>query len=99
MEITVLHNQSLFDVAIQHTGNVMNAFKIAQANAISITAVLASGSVLSIPEGVEINRDVKTYYAAKNIQPATAWSGEASEGEQELEGIGYWIIDKNFKVS
>lgn len=99
MEITVLHNQSLFDVAIQHTGNLMNAFAIAQENGLSITAVLASGPALKIPVQVEINKDVQGYYSSKKIQPATAWSGEASEGEQELEGIGYWIIDKNFKVS
>ncbi len=99
MEITILHNQSLFDVAIQHTGNVMNAFVIAAANGLSVTALLASGAVINIPDGVEMNNDLYGFYTAKQIQPATAWTGETDNGEQELEGIGYWIINKNFKVS
>ncbi|MFW2137096.1 hypothetical protein ACK2M7_12595 [Chryseobacterium sp. TY4] len=99
MEITILHNQSLFDVAIQHTGNVTNAFAIAAANGLSVTALLASGAVINLPDAVEMNNDLYGFYTAKKIQPATAWTGETDNGEQELEGIGYWIINKNFKVS
>ena len=98
MEITVLHNQSLFDIAIQHTGNVMNAFLIAQANNLSITALLVAGSKLIIPGTVEINNDVKGYYAAKKIQPATGTTEGTENGEELLEGISYWIINKNFVV-
>ena len=98
MEITVLHNQSLFDIAIQHTGNVMNAFAIAQANNLSITAPLVAGSKLIIPGTVEMNNDVKGYYAAKKIQPATGTTEGTENGAEELEGISYWIINKNFVV-
>lgn len=99
MTVTILHNQSFFDVAIQHTGNVMNAFAVAAANGMSITALLASGAVINIPKGLSFNNDLYSFYKAKQIQPATAWTGETENGEQELEGIGYWIIEKNFKVS
>lgn len=99
MEITVLHNQSLFDVAIQHTGNVMNAFEIAKENSLSVTDYLVSGYKLIIPNGVPFNRDVFDYYNSKKIQPATGTTEGTADGEQELEGIGYWIIEKNFRVS
>lgn len=98
MEITVLHNQSLFDIAIQHTGVVENAFSIAKANNISITAFLASGSKLTIPTEVQINNDVKNYYDARKIQPATGTTEGTDNGLEELEGISYWIINKNFVV-
>ena len=96
--ITVLNNQSLFDIAIQHTGSVMNAFSIAQANDISITAFLVAGTKLIIPGTVEINKDVKDYYDAKKIQPATGTTAGTDGGFEELEGISYWIINKNFVV-
>ena len=37
MKVIVLNNQSLIDVAIQHTGTIENAFKIAVANCLSLT--------------------------------------------------------------
>jgi hypothetical protein len=98
MEIIVLHNQSLLDLAIQHTGNVENAFLIAKENSLSVDSYLVSGYELLIPNGVAFNRDILGYYTAKNVQPAT---DETFEGDtpEVLEGIGYWIINKNFKVS
>ena len=98
MQIIVLNSQSLFDIAIQHTGNVMNAFLIAQANNLSITALLVAGSKLIIPGTVEMNNDVKGYYAAKKIQPATGTTEGTANGEELVEGISYWIINKNFVV-
>lgn len=91
MEITVLHNQSLFDVAIQHTGNVMNAFAIAQENALSITSVLVSGSRLVIPAEAEFNRDVKNYYTTKRIMPATGIT-DTKLLAQAKRGIGFMKI-------
>ena len=98
MEIIVLNNQSVFDIAIQHTGNVMNAFLIAQANNFSITALLVAGSKLVIPGTIVLDKDIKGYYAAKKIQPATGTTEGTENGEELLEGISYWIINKNFVV-
>ena len=98
MEITVLHNQSLFDIAIQHTGSVENAFAIAAANDMSITCFLQSGSKIIIPSDVKMNNDVKNYFDAKKIQPATGTTEGTENGTEELEGISYWIINKNFVV-
>ena len=98
MEIIVLNSQSLFDIAIQHTGNVMNAFLIAQANNLSITAPLVAGSKLVIPGTIVLDKDIKGYYDAKKIQPATGTTEGTENGEELLEGISYWIINKNFVV-
>lgn len=96
----VLHNQSLLDFAIQHTGNVTNAFEIAIANGISISDDISSGSTLIIPDSVVMDVDIRNYYQSKAIQPATAITTSVIDGEPEtqLEGISYWAIYDDFIV-
>lgn len=96
--ITVLNNQSLFDIAIRHTGTIENAFKIAVANGLSLTDELEPGAQLLIPEDVEMNNDVVSYFGAKGIQPATGFEYNDLEITPELEGISYWILNKTFIV-
>ncbi|AVF49361.1 hypothetical protein OZ664_19820 [Elizabethkingia sp. HX WHF] len=95
MAATVLHNQSLLDIAIQATGKAENAILIAVANNISITDDLEPGTELIIPD-VPMDLDVIAYYRAKNIQPATAIK---TEEINYPEGINYWEIEKNFKIT
>lgn len=99
MTIKILNNQSLLDVALQHTGSAQNAFLIAKENALSVTSYLVAGTVLMIPEGVPFNGEMLDFYESKKIQPATDETYTEGETPEELEGIGYWIINKNFKVS
>ena len=96
--ITVLNNQSLLDIAVQYTGTIENAFKIAVANGLSLTDELQPGAQLIIPADVEMNSDVVNYFAGKGIQPATGFNFIESEITPELEGISYWILNKNFIV-
>ncbi len=96
----VLHNQSLLDFAIQHTGNVTNAFEIAKANGLAVSDELEAGVELAIPETVVNDADVLQYYASRSIQPATAITTIIIDGEPEtqLEGISYWAIYDDFIV-
>lgn len=98
MEITVLHNQSILDISIMHTGTVENAFRIAKANNIPLSEKLESGTSLLIPSDVLNDRDVLNYYKSRTIQPATALT-EESEIVVEPRGIGYMEIGKTFIVS
>ena len=98
MTTTILHNQSLLDLAIQHTGSVENAFAIAVANGLSLTDDLESGEALNLePTTINQNKDILSYYQSKKLQPATAVT-QLPEIER-LEGIGYWAISVDFKVS
>lgn len=102
MKITTLHNQSLLDLATQHTGSVENAFGIAVANGISLTDDLTIGSRLNIPNDLTKNNDILSYYTAKNIQPATAIQMITAADDhlaQRQEGISAWAINYDFKVS
>jgi len=70
VQVRVRSKQTFFDLAIQCTGLVSNAFAIAQANGKSVTDALASGSMVTIPI---MTRSVKTlnYYQSQTIVPAT----------------------------
>jgi hypothetical protein len=96
MEIIVLHNQSLLDITIQHTGSVHNAFAIAVYNNIAVSDPLKSGSILKLPK-VKENTDILNYYTSKKIKPATAIT------EIEIipagKGLGWMQIGKSFKVT
>jgi hypothetical protein len=76
MTITVLNNQTLLDTAIQTTGKAENWLKIAMANDLVPTEPIAPGTVLTIPDTVEMDEDIVRYYAANNIQPATLFLEE-----------------------
>lgn len=97
MKINVLPLQSLLDIAIQHTGAVESVFAIAVANGLSLTDDLPAGTEIKIPDSVNKDSDVLNYYTAKRLQPATAVI--LPPEEERLEGIGYWAISVDFKVS
>tara|TARA_R110002126_G_scaffold78629_2_gene195671 strand:+ start:12414 stop:12704 length:291 start_codon:yes stop_codon:yes gene_type:complete len=84
MNITVLHNQSLLDIAIQYTGRAENYLKIAMANDVVPTEPIAPGTILVIPEDIEKDEQIVNYYKANNIQPATALSADLLEENKEL---------------
>lgn len=96
MTTTILHHQSLLDLAIQHTGSVENAFILALQNGKSLTDNLVAGEQLSL-KNTKNNKDILNYYQSKKLQPATAVT-QLPEIER-LEGIGYWVISNDFKVS
>lgn len=95
MMITVLPNQSLLDVAIQHTGSVYNAFAIALANGIPVSETLTTGQVLEIPL-VENNTEVFNQYKKNKIEPATSLTDLQSIIERR--GIGWMRISSTLKV-
>lgn len=70
--ITVLHNQSLFDVCIMLYGNLDPVFELALANNLSITTILEAGTVLNVPESQFENKEILNYFKIKGIVPATA---------------------------
>jgi len=99
MEITVLHNQSLLDLALQHTGTIESIFELAEANALNITDDVVAGKTLALPDEAFTNKDILAYYIAKNLQPATAFSKEDEQVFERLEGISIWAINLDFIVT
>ena len=98
MNVVVIHNQSLLDIAIQAYGSPLAVFDLAAANDIAITDNLEVGMVLKLPESSYIDSDIYAYYKNKNIKPATALNREQEE-EINPQGINYWSIELDFKAS
>lgn len=99
MTITALHNQSLLDLALQHTGTIESVFELAEANALNITDDVQAGAPLYLGEGLGVRNEILSYYTAKNLQPATAFSKEDEQVFERLEGISIWAINLDFIVS
>ena len=99
MTITALHNQSLLDLALQHTGTIESVFEFAEANSLNITDDVQAGTPLYLGEGLGVRNDILAYYTAKNLQPATAFSKEDEQVFERLEGISIWAINLDFVVS
>ena len=99
MTITALHNQSLLDLALQHTGTIESVFEFAEANALNITDDVQAGTPLYLGEGLVVRNEILGYYTAKNLQPATDFSKEDEQVFERLEGISIWAINLDFIVS
>ena len=99
MTITALHNQSLLDLALQHTGTIESIFEFAEANSLNITDDVQAGAPLYLGEGLGVRNEILSYYTAKNLQPATAFTKEDEQVFERLEGISIWAINLDFIVS
>lgn len=93
----VLHNQTILDIAVQHTGNVENCFQIAIANGKSVSDMLSAGIIINESQNVNIDTDMVNFFKAKKINPATAET--ALSETPQLGGIGHMRIGGNFKTS
>jgi hypothetical protein len=69
--IVVLQGQSIWDVAVQHTGYALDAFGIAAANGLSTTGDISAGQVLLVPDGDGYWDDAAEYFAASATKPST----------------------------
>ena len=99
MIVTVLHNQSLLDLALQHIGTIESIFELAEANTLNISDDVVAGKTLVLPAEAFTNKDILGYYTAKNLQPATAFSKEDEQVFERLEGISIWAINLDFVVT
>ena len=84
MIVTVLHNQSLLDLALQHTGTIESIFEFAEANSLNITDDVVAGKTLALPAEAFTNKDILAYYTAKNILPAMAFLKEDKQVFERL---------------
>lgn len=81
MNVTLLPNQTLLDIAIQEYGDLAGVFILARDNDISPTEKLTPGMTVSVPD-VVINRETQEYCKANNVSPATS---ETSDSEVRLK--------------
>ncbi len=100
MKVTLLHNQSLIDIAVQVTGKAENVLQIAKDNGFEITDDVKAGTTLVFNlNAVKNDTDIINYYKANNIKPACGLTDENKQILQKLEGISVWSVGVDFVVS
>lgn len=91
--------QTWFDIAIQYTGSVTNAYAISYANGgRSVTDDLVPGEEIVIPADVTIATKTVAYLAAKKAIPATGISAADLAAINPPLGIGTMSIGSTFIV-
>ena len=98
-KITILHNQTIIDIAIQYTGKAENCFELAIYNGISVSDPLIPGMSINMPSDsdYEHDTDITDYYLKKSLQPASGLLDNKIT-INPLSGINYWEIENTFEV-
>jgi hypothetical protein len=89
--------QCFFDLVIQGTGNVDNAFEMAVLNGLSITDGLEIGQEI-MPTEVT-NRNIVALFNAKHIPATSQAFPSTGDLTPESGGIGYMVIEDTFIVT
>ncbi|WP_312357275.1 hypothetical protein [Sphingobacterium multivorum] len=89
-----LHNQSVLDFVLQHTGSISGAVAFSVVNGISITDDLVIGQTYFIPEEIDTDTDISDYYDRNDYVPA---GGVEFTVEPEFV-IGRMVIEQSFIV-
>lgn len=76
MEITVLDNQTMLDVALAYYGDVNAVLYLAADNGLAVGEALAPGQKLKIDPAKVVDSHVLKYYEQKAIKPATKYGNE-----------------------
>ena len=69
-DITVLQNQSLFDISLQEYGDIEGLFFLMKANNLSLHTTIKAGDVIKITEK-QINKSLVKFYKENGINPAS----------------------------
>jgi hypothetical protein len=67
--VTVMQNQSMWDVSSMATGTSKNAYAIAKANGLSVTDIPTPGATFIIPDGVKIDKVSQVALQMRNYGP------------------------------
>ena len=96
LSATVEVGQNIFDIAIQLHGTLEGLFDIANRNNKAITDEVSPGTLMVASVAMEMG--IRSGILALGIVPATSMNS-AQTIEVLPEGIGYWAIETDFKIS
>lgn len=75
MNVSVIEQQSLFDISISKYGSINQVFKIGLINNIAITDALIPGDSIVLDDTI-INNEIVNYITSRSIEPATGLKNE-----------------------
>jgi hypothetical protein len=92
--VSIMVNQVMLDIAMQESGNIEDVFKIAKMNGISVTGLLAAGTIVITPT-TPYNKKIYQQYRDNGWRPASNVN-QSSITVPGLQGIDYWAIELDF---
>lgn len=96
LSTTVEVGQTIFDIAVQLHGTLEGLFDVIQKNNSSITGTLTPGTLMVASSPIE--QGVRSGIQSLNIIPCTEYT-VTSSSDVIPEGVDYWAIEIDFKVS
>jgi hypothetical protein len=96
-DVVILEHQTLADIAVQYLGDAERLMEVAVLNELSPTANVQAGSNLKVPTPSKEKKRLVQLFKNKANAPAT--KKKQAPGTVLLEGIGYWFVEVDFKVS
>lgn len=94
--VTVLQDQSWFDLALQELGSIEGVFGLLNPSGDTLDVNPSSGREVKILASAVIIKNNTAWYQQHSIKPATGIS--AGSTIVIGSGIGYWAIEVNFVV-
>lgn len=94
--IKVNEGQCLLDIAVQYCGNAALAFDIAKLNGIGVTENLIVGDSLIVPNAEIEHKKIVGVFVKHKLIPASI---KELDSPLLKQGIGYWRIGLDFKLS
>lgn len=97
--VKVKNGQTLFDLAIQESGSMEDAFALAVLNGLPLSEELETGTPLNYLS-LAADKKIRKQFQDNNWKPASSGliAGQGAPGGQ-LEGVDYWAIQIDFIVS
>ncbi|WP_025143048.1 hypothetical protein [Pedobacter jeongneungensis] len=87
-----LHNQSVLDFVLNHTGSIAAAIDFSFDVAISITDDLQVGNSYPLSGELLADSDILNYYISNNYKPATATLIDTDYGIGEMRVLSTFIV-------
>ncbi len=97
-QVQIMSGQTLIDLAMQETGSVEGVFQLAALNGLAITDELSEGANLKYPTKA-VDRIVRKAFQDNKWRPSSAKTLPGQVLPATEEGIGFWIIEQDFRVS
>ncbi|QIL40595.1 hypothetical protein G7074_15770 [Pedobacter sp. HDW13] len=87
-----LHNQSVLDFVLHHTGSIVAALDFSFDAAIAITDDLLVGNSYPVSGNLLADTDILNYYTSNNYTPATATLIDTDYGIGEMRILSTFIV-------
>ena len=99
--IKILAGQTLLDIAIQELGDRERIFELMYLNQLALDQDLSAGLQIECPDYDLSKKEIVKVFSNAMHKPASSAETRIDNGGLNIagEGIGYWIIEEDFRIN